>query len=232
MNTIRCLIIDDEPMARGILENYVERIHFLEHVGSCSDALQAIATLHETEVDAVFVDIKMPEVTGLEFIRSLEKPPKFIFTTAFSEYAVESYELDAVDYLLKPISFERFLKAVNRLANELKPASSSTSTELSDYLFIREDGSDYKVFFDDILFAQSYGNYVKVFTAQKMYLTPSTLKDMEKRLPPDVFLRVHRTSIVHRLKVTAIQGDWLSIGTHRIDIGSHYKKTVLEKLKG
>jgi len=205
---IRCLIVDDEPLAQRVIEKYISSLPSLELACKCNNALDAAAFLHSNTVDVIFLDIKMPELTGLEFLKTLTKPPKVILTTAFSEYALEGYEYSVVDYLLKPISFERFLKAVNKITGQMEskqePAAAESQNNKSDFIFLREDKIDHKVLFSDILYVEGCGNFVKVFANRKMIMVAETMTHIEEKLPGNIFLRVHKSFIVSIRKISKI----------------------------
>lgn len=231
----RCLVIDDEPFARKILEDYIGKTPLLEHVGSCKNALEALEWLHGQQADVLFLDINMPELSGLDFLRTLPAHrPQVVFTTAYAEYAVASYELDATDYLLKPISFERFLRAVNKITGRMatRAPEASASATAAPYLLVRQDGTEHRVKLQDILYLESYGNYIKLHTSHGTYLPQGTLKRMEAELPSAGFLRIHRGYIVAVDKVEALQGNQLVVNGTALPIGEQYRKAVKESIRG
>lgn len=233
---ICCLIIDDEPLAREILRQHIEGVEALELVGSCNNAVEAISFLQQHTVDLLFLDIQMPQLLGTNFIRTLKNPPKVIFTTAYRKYAVEGFELDAVDYILKPISFQRFLKAVNKVlqknvapepvvsAKENHPESSSL------FLYFRADRKMVKIFFHEILFIESLKDYIKIVTTNKAIVTKYVLYTLEKMLPPGEFLRIHRSYIVAINKIDSYNAENIQIAKHELPIGKIYKIDVISKL--
>jgi DNA-binding LytR/AlgR family response regulator len=235
---IRCLIIDDEPPAREILKQHIHGVEALELAGSCSNAVQAISFLKQYPVDLLFLDIQMPQLLGTNFIRTLKNPPKVIFTTAYRKYAVEGFELDAVDYILKPISFERFLKAVNKVLQintVTEPFSSSKETHgetNSLFLYFRADRKMVKVFFHEILFIESLKDYIKIVTNNKSIVTKYVLYTLEEMLPAGEFLRVHRSYIVAISKIDSYNADSIQIGKHELPIGKIYKIDVTRRLNG
>ncbi|HET6767442.1 MAG TPA: response regulator transcription factor [Chitinophagaceae bacterium] len=233
---IRCLIIDDEPLAREILKQHVEGVEVLELVGVCNNAVEAISFLQQHAVDLLFLDIQMPQLLGTNFIRTLKNPPKVIFTTAYRKYAVEGFELDAVDYILKPISFERFLKAVNKVLqinNFTEPVSLSkenNSESSSLFLYFRADRKMVKVFYHEILFIESLKDYIKIVTTTKTIVTKYVLYTLEEMLPTGEFLRIHRSYIVAINKIDSYNADSIQIAKHELPIGKIYKIDVIRKL--
>ena len=233
---ISCLIIDDEPLAREILKQHIEGVEVLELVGVCNNAVEAISFLQQHAVDLLFLDIQMPQLLGTNFIRTLKNPPKIIFTTAYRKYAVEGFELDAVDYILKPISFERFLKAVNKVLqinNFTEPVSLSkeNNTESNSlFLYFRADRKMVKVFYHEILFIESLKDYIKIVTISKTIVTKYVLYTLEEMLPPGEFLRIHRSYIVAINKIDSYNADSIQIANHELPIGKIYKIDVIRKL--
>lgn len=226
---IRCLIVDDEPLAQDILETYVKKIPNLELVGKCSNAIEAMQVLKEESIDLLFQDIQMPEITGLDFIRSLNNPPQVIFTTAYANYAVEGFNLDAVDYLLKPISFDRFLKAVNKAEGRLTKDSSESSAgganEPDDYVFVKTDKKMVKVKYKEIQYVEGLKDYVMIYTEGGRLVTLMTMKSLEAQLPDQMFKRIHKSYIISVDKINAIVGHMVEIdGAEKlIPIGNSYK---------
>jgi two-component system, LytTR family, response regulator len=232
----RCLIIDDEPLAREILRQHISGVEALQLVGSCSNAVEAISFLQEHSVDLLFLDIQMPQLLGTNFIRTLKNPPKIIFTTAYRKYAVEGFELDAVDYILKPISFERFLKAVNKVLQiktgiEPAPLFKQNHTETNSlFLYFRANRKMVKVFYHEILFIESLKDYIKILTTSKTIVTKYVLYTLEEMLPPGEFLRIHRSYIVAVNKIDSYNADTIQIAKHELPIGKIYKIDVIRKL--
>lgn len=223
----RCLIIDDEPLAAELMSDYVEKIPELVLLKTCSNAIEAIEIIKNQEVDLLFLDIQMPMITGIEFLRSLHNPPKVIFTTAYREYALESYELDVVDYLLKPISFERFLKAINKYQGtiEIKTVKSSAEEEPDGHMYIKANKKHHKVLYSDILYAESLKDYLRIHTTQISITTKQKISDLERSLP-SYFLRTHRSYIINTRKITAFTAQDVEIGDIEIPIGISYKQSV------
>jgi len=235
---IKCLVIDDEPPAREMLVRHIAGVEVLTLVGTCTNAVEAFSFLNDHEVDLLFLDIEMPQLLGTNFIRTLKNPPKVIFTTAYRNYAVEGFELDAVDYILKPISFERFLKAVNKvlqlnlgvepIANGSKEAPTENS---SAFLYFRVDRKMVKVFFNDILFIESIKDYIKIVTASKTVVTKYVLSTLEEMLPSHDFLRVHKSYIVNIGKIDSYNADSVQILKNELPIGRLYKLEVTRVLQ-
>lgn len=234
---IKCLLVDDEPPALKILEHYIESIPNLELAGKCSNAFEAMKVLSEQTVDVMLLDIRMPILLGTEFLRSLKNPPKVIFTTAHKDYALQGFELEAVDYLLKPISLERFLKAIGKLF--LIPVSFPNKEEEArplitgnDFLFFRVDRKMVKVVLEDILFIESLKDYIKiVLRNQKPLLVKQSISSLEVMLPENRFVRIHRSFIVSINKLTAFTNHEVEIGELSIPIGKNYLNRV-SKLSG
>lgn len=225
---IRCMVVDDEPLARRVLAKHIASVRSLTLAAECGSAEEAAAILHENAIDLMFLDVRMPGVTGLDLLKTLTDPPKVILTTAHSEYALAGYEYSVVDYLLKPISFERFLKAVNKLTPHVtsEPSQLEFATRPLDSIFLRADRVDHKVFFDEISYLESYGNFVKVHLDRGMILVAKTMAAFEKMLPAELFLRVHRSFIVSLSRIDVVGRGNLRIDDVRIPIGRSYRREV------
>ncbi|HEX7845310.1 MAG TPA: LytTR family DNA-binding domain-containing protein [Chitinophagaceae bacterium] len=230
---IKCLVVDDEPPAREVLKQHIAGVDALELTGTCANAVEAISFLKDHPVDLVFLDIQMPQLLGTNFIRTLKSPPKVIFTTAFRKYALEGFELDAVDYLLKPISFERFLKGVNKILQISIPADHSSPTgkethkeQTNSFLYFRADRKMVKVFFNDILFIEALKDYIKIVTPTKTIVTKYVLATLSELLPADEFLRIHKSYIVAINKIESYNADSIQIAKHELPIGRLYKYDV------
>jgi DNA-binding LytR/AlgR family response regulator len=227
------IIIDDEPLARKGLREYIQDVDFLELVGEFDNPLKATQALTSQQVDLMFLDIHMPKITGIDFLRSLQHPPQVIFTTAYPQYAVEGFDLNVVDYLVKPISFDRFLKAVMKAKDVIskKGIVPSSASPAEEYVFIKADNKLVKVFYHDILYIEALQNYVTIHTSNnKKYITYLTFKSMEESLPSDQFIRVHKSYLVSASKIESIEGNCIRIGQHEIPISRTVKEEVLEKL--
>lgn len=238
---MRCLIIDDEPLAIELLEDFVSKVPFLKFVASCSNGIEAISILKSDTIDLIFTDIEMPDFSGIEFIKSLDVKPLFIFTTAYSHYAIEGFNLNAVDYLVKPIPFHRFLTAVNR-AQEIfalkntsakTPIQSSFQTEQSSFIFVKSDYENIKINIEDIKYIEGLKDYIKIYaTSHKPILTLSSFKKIEEKLPTNIFVRVHRSYIVSLKYIHSVQRNRIIIDQVRIPIGNNYKNDFIKKIGG
>lgn len=228
---IHYLIIDDEPIAHRIIEKYSENLPHLLKVGNCYNAFEAMKFLNENSVDLLFLDVKMPKLSGFDFIKTLSNPPKIIVTTAYKEFAIEGYELNISDYLLKPFSFERFIKAINKTIDTVPHESLSISpiTEKqanTGSFFIKGDKKLHQIHFQDLLFIEAYGHFTKVFFKDDMIISPQKISDFEKLLPTLYFLRIHKSFIVSKDKIRTIEGNRVLIDQHKIPIGQTYKEII------
>lgn len=232
---IRCLVVDDEPVAREILENHLAKINSVKIVGSCKSALEAFAIINEQNIDLIFLDINMPEISGLSFAKSINKNIKIIFTTAYREYAIDGFDLQAVDYLLKPVSFQRLLQAINKYQNETNSIESAfkeeITTEKSDYIFVRSDRKMVKVKFDEIAYIESLSDYIKIHLLDRTVVTRETISNIEAKLPQSDFIRVHRSFIVSLTHIDSFTSEYVEICGHQIPISRGYKSDVLKKLE-
>ncbi len=232
---MKCIIVDDELPALRLLTDYVEKTPELQLVGTAEDAFKAMALLNSQKIDIMLLDIQMPELTGIDLLKSLSHKPYTIFTTAYPQYALEGYELNVVDYLLKPITFERFLKAVNKvfdLHNLTLNSSRNKSTDnAKKYMFVKADYKLLKVVFNEILYIEGLSEYVKIFTENRQIITLQSLKNLEITLPQDRFIRIHKSYIISIPKVKAIVGNSVEIGSKKITIGKSYRDKVMRRLK-
>lgn len=234
---INCLVVDDEPIAQQVLEKYISQIEALHLLGKCNNAFEALNVLHSEKVDVLFLDIQMPSLSGLELLKTLPNPPKVILTTAFSEFAVESYEYEVIDYLLKPIPFERFLKAVNKILMHKKIEVEEENMERknnseSTFIFFKADRKIHKYLFKDILFIEGSGNYVKVHTENnKPLMVLDKLINMQEKLPKTQFLRVHKSYIVNTSKIEQMEGNMLRIKEKEVPISAPYKPALEALIK-
>lgn len=229
---LKCLIVEDEPIARKGMEEYVHDISFLELIGSCESALAATPFLSESKIDMMLLDIRLPRVSGIDFLMSIKSPPLVIFTTAYSKYALESYALDVIDYLVKPIPFERFLKAVQKAHDYQSLVHQAESTPDPDYFFIKVDHQFEKVLYSNVLYIEAMQNYCIVHTTSRKLITYHTLSGLEKQLPEKLFLKVHKSFIVAIEKVTALDGHELKIGNAQIPVSRSLKEDVMKKVMG
>ena len=232
---INCIIIDDEPLARKGLKEYISDIEFLSLQGEFENPLKATDALVNGDIRLLLLDIQMPKITGLDFLKSLQAPPLTILTTAYPQYALQGYELNVVDYLLKPFSFERFLKAIMKAKSYLEaaqktPEHAAKKTDEANYFFIKTDNKLVKLLYDDVLFAEALQNYVAIYTREKKYISYLTIKSVEEQLPAQQFIKVHKSYLVAADKVETIEGNEIKIGQHRIPISRNIKEEVLEKI--
>jgi DNA-binding LytR/AlgR family response regulator len=234
---IKCLVIEDEQPAMDVLRNHILGVEALELTGTCHNAVEALSFLQSNAVDLLFLDIQMPHILGTNFIRTFKNPPKVIFTTAYRKYAVEGFELDAVDFLLKPISFDRFLKAVNKilqlnLQSALPEAKNAedTKTASQSFLYFRTDRKMVKVLLNDILYIEGLRDYIKIYTTSKLIVTKHQLASLEEMLPADAFLRVHRSFIVSINKIDSFNSETIEVAKKEIPIGRMYRHSVDKRL--
>lgn len=224
------IIVDDEPLAQEVLETYVSKFPALNLIAKCSNAVEAFDVLNKNNIDLMFLDIQMPQISGIDFLKTLPNPPQVILTTAYSEYAMDGYELNVVDYLLKPISLDRFAKAVNKaVAKELQENEPSlpASTETADYIFVKADKKLIKIRFDQINYIEGLKDYVILHTPNGRVVTLQTMKSLEIKLPSDIFMRVHRSFIVNLANISIIEGNTVQIEKKIIPIGKNYKDVLL-----
>jgi two-component system LytT family response regulator len=227
MALISCIITDDEPFARKGLEGYVKQAGFFDLKAQCEDAMELGGLLARQPVDLLFLDIQMPHLTGVEFIRSLPNPPKVIFTTAFKEYATDGFDLDVLDYLLKPIPFERFMKAAFKAKDYFDLKNNATTV---DYLFVKSNGKLEKIVFDEVLFIKGMENYVEIYTATRKIITHSTLRAFADKLPARKFMQTHKSYVIANDKITSIEGNMLNIGEFEVPISRQLKDQVMHAL--
>jgi DNA-binding LytR/AlgR family response regulator len=231
---LSCLIVEDEPIGQEIIRSYIERVDFLEVLGRFRNALEAFTWLQSNSADLLFLDIKMPRMSGLELLRSLQVKPKAIITSAYRDYAIEAFDLDVVDYLLKPIAFERFLKAVNKVRPaSIQPRENKTETPVEKpFLFVKGNKQLQKVYIDEIIYIESQRDYVKIrLNGNVDVITRQTISYYEEFLPAQLFLRIHRSFIVATRKVTAFEANRLLIGDVAIPVGRNYKQVVADHLR-
>ena len=236
---IRCLIIDDEPPAREILKKHIAGVEALELIGDCANAVEALTFLQHNPADLLFLDIQMPHILGTSFIRTMKNPPKVIFTTAYRKFAIEGFQLNVVDYVLKPISFERFLQAVNKVLQVdlavTKHAGTPTeniSEQEDPFLYFRVDRRMVKVFLDDILFVESLKDYIKIVTNSRIIVTKQPISSLEELLPTDSFIRIHRSYIISVSKIDSFNAESVEIRKTELPVGRLYKHVVNKFLNG
>ncbi len=228
MNPVRCMIVDDEPLAQRVLEKYIAMLPSLTLVKACDNAIEALSYIHTNQIDLMFLDIKMPQFTGIDLLKSTHNLPCVIITSAYSEYALDGYEFDVTDYLLKPFSFERFVKAVNKAVQRLHSATDVPKNEASegDSISVKTDEGYRRIQFEEILYISAYGNYIKIHTGEKEYLTQKTMQAFEELLPKTCFVRVHKSYIVACSKIKKVEKDFLYIEQEKIPIGASYRMLI------
>lgn len=229
---IKAIIVEDEPLARSGLESYVKEVDFIQLVATCEDALEANNAISHHAPDLMFLDIQMPRLTGIDFLKSLSQPPMVIFTTAYPNYALQGFELDVVDYLVKPYPFDRFLKAVNKARDIflLKNRTGTSSGTSPAYFFVKTTNKLERVVFDEITYVEAMENYVVIHTSGQKIVTMMTMKNMEDTLPGNNFIRTHKSYLVNINQVTAIMGNEIKIGSSAIPISRQKKNEVLERI--
>ncbi|PSL43032.1 LytTR family two component transcriptional regulator [Chitinophaga niastensis] len=229
---LKCIIIDDEPIARKILREFIEEIDFLELVAEVENPLKAMKLLSVNDVDLIFLDINMPKINGVDFLKNSKITASVIMTTAYAEYAVEAYGLDVLDYLVKPIAFDRFLKACNKAKEigTLKKNIQNQPNKLNDYFFIKCNNQIEKVFYDDLLYAEAMLNYVMLHTSSNKMMVYVTIKNLEEQLPADIFIKVHKSYIVNKTKIKSIEGNILDIGNDKIPISQGLREKVIAEI--
>lgn len=232
---MKCIIVDDEPLAIEVIESHLEKLDDVDIVAKCNNALSAFEILQKQHIDLVFLDIQMPKLTGIDFLKTLRNPPKVIFTTAYREFALESYDLNAVDYLLKPISFDRLLKAIGKVY-EQQPASipslkvPTTTAEDDAYIYVKADKKMVKIILNAVLYIESLKDYVRIKTLDKTIITHQKISYLEEKLPENEFLRVHRSYLVAISKVDSFTTSTIEIGDFEVPIGRNYKNQVVQIL--
>jgi DNA-binding LytR/AlgR family response regulator len=239
MNKINCLIVDDEELARNLVENYANRLTNLNVIGKCGSPLEAIQILQEQDVDLVFLDIQMPELTGIEFLNTLSHKPMVIFTTAYKEYALHGFDLDVVDYLLKPFRFERFIQAVNKASkilsknNDQLITDSSSKTvlteEVKNYVLVKSDFKVFRILFDEISHIESMKEYVAFHTPNGRKLSLGSLKKLQTELPENKFIRIHKSYIINADYIKSLEGNMIHIGDKKLPIGASFKEALLKR---
>jgi len=233
---INCAIIDDEPLAREGLASYVREVDFLNLTGTCENPIELIKLLDREAIDLIFLDIQMPKMNGIDFLKIMQKPPMVIIITAYPSYALEGFQLNVLDYLLKPITFDRFFKSANKakdyhrlLNNSIQPGVSKSEAD-ENYFFIKCGNKYEKVYFDEILYVEGMQNYVTIFTTKGKYITLLNLKSLEQNLDSKLFIRVHKSYIVSTGKIDGIEGNDIFIGQHRIPISRNYREQVIQQV--
>lgn len=229
---LKCIIIDDEPIARKVIREFIEEIDYLELIGQAENPLKAISLLNENEIDLVFLDINMPKISGIDFLKNSSMKAKIIITTAYAEHAVDAYGLDVLDYLVKPIAFERFLKACSKAKEAVKVSAINQEHvgKVNDHFFIKCNNQIEKVFYNDLIYAEAMLNYVMLYTSSKKMMAYLTIKSLEEQLPADIFIKVHKSFIVNKIKIRSIYGNILDIGNVKITISQNLREKVLNEI--
>ena len=230
MNRYSCMIVEDEPLAQNVLKKYIGDHPSLELVAVCSDALEAQSILTQQEIQLLFLDINLPKLSGINFIKTLIHPPLVIFTTAYPEFAVEGFELNAIDYLLKPFSFERFLKSVNKAIEKLASKNQNVIAK-ETFVFLKADKKIHKVDLESIQYIEAIGDYMKVVTDSGQLIVNETMKKMQEDLPVEFFLRVHKSYIISREKIRFIEGNYVQVADKSIPIGATYRSELLASIE-
>jgi DNA-binding LytR/AlgR family response regulator len=227
---IKCIIVEDESLAQDVLKNHLQKAGRFELVAVCNNAMEAKIALDKQEVDLMFLDIQLPGMTGLHFLRTLQNPPLVVLTTAYAEYALESYEFNVIDYLLKPISFERFNKTLNKITDGklFTQAAKEKDENPGDHIFIKSNSKFFRVNFSEIIFIEGMKDYLKIYTADYKLVTHQTMNEMEEILPSKKFMRVHRSYIVSIPSIKSVSGNVIEMGTATIPIGVNYKEKVMQ----
>lgn len=231
---IRCIVVDDEHVARDILESHLSQMQGVELIASCKSALEAFNIINKEQIDLIFLDINMPEISGLSFAKSINKNIKIIFTTAYREYAIEGFDLQAVDYLLKPISFERLFQAISKYRNEnivLTDSKEEIQEGPKEHLFVRSDRKMIKIIFEEILYIESLSDYIKIYLKDQTVTTRETISNIEAKLPPQDFIRVHRSYIVSLSQINSYTHEDVEVNGKEIPISRSYKDQVLKQLE-
>jgi len=234
----KCIIVDDEPLARDLMRSHIEKLENFEICAECGDAMKALQELHKHKIDLMFMDIQMPQITGVEFLKTLKNPPKVIITTAYREYALDGFELDVVDYLLKPITFERFLKGINKFyqtaqdeISNVKSVPVNNSVPEEAFIYVKENKKVVKVHLNEILYVEGLSEYVQIYTHEKKIITKTSMTNMTDKLPDANFVRIHKSYIVSLSKVEAFTSSSIEVPGKELPIGRSYKNSVLEMLQ-
>jgi DNA-binding LytR/AlgR family response regulator len=220
---LKTLVIDDEPLAQDIIRKYAEDVHLIEIKAFCNDAIEAIEELRAQKIDLIFLDINMPKLSGIEFIKTLTNPPLIVITSAYTNYALEGYELNVLDYLAKPFSFTRFLKAVQKAEQQFQQNRSQEPEEKSESIFVKSNKKSYQVNFNDINYIEGLGDYIKIYTEKSHFVTNYSMKKIEELLPKNEFIRIHKSFIVNLKKIISIEGNLVEVQNRKLTIGNNYR---------
>ncbi len=231
---IKCLIVDDEVLAQNVIEKYIDSIPTLKLAGKCDNAIDAISFLHDNDVDLIFLDLNMPELNGLDMLKTLREPPKVILTTAYSEYALESYEYGVVDYLLKPIKLERFIKAINKVVDLIDRSIEMSEKDKQENrsIFIKEDNTTHAISPATIKYVEAFGNYLKIHIPDRTYITRQTMQNMTSQLPDTTFCRIHKSYVINRNFISKVSGNIVYLEEIELPVGSTYKSNLLKVMDG
>jgi len=224
---LNCIIVDDEPLSQDVLEDFIKACPDLKLIAVCNDALEAGEVVKKERVDLLFLDVNMPKLSGIGFIKSLKEPPLFILVTAYPEYAIEGFEIDAVDYLLKPVSFERFRAAVNRTVERY---SARDELDLTEHIMVRANKKNYRINFNEILYLEAQGDYVRFVTNNKSLMVHGTLKEFISEIPENKFVRIHKSYVISLSKVEYTEGNQVKVGESKLPVSLSYKDEFLEKM--
>lgn len=231
MEKIKCLIVDDEPIARKGLIEHINQIEFLHLVAECKNAIDAAEWLNKENIDLIFLDIQMPKMSGIDFLKNLRNPPLTIFSTAYPEYAIEGFALDVIDYLIKPVSFTRFLKAAMKARDYMYNTSNSISDhKYNDFFFVKSSNKIEKIIVSDVLFIESMSNYVIIYTKNKKYVAYLTFKGVEDQLPSHLFVKIHRSYLVALNAIDSIEGNEITVGENKLVISKNFRNEVLARI--
>ena len=227
---LKTLVIDDEPLAQEILRKYAEDIKSIEIKGYCSNALEAIEIIEKQAIDLIFLDINMPKLSGIEFLRTFKNQPLVVLTTAYTDYAMEGYELNVLDYLVKPFSFARFLKAVQKAEHQYQLLQNVNSEEKSESVFIKSNKKSYQIKYSDIVYIEGLGDYIKIYTERSHLVTNLSMKKIEEMLPSNEFYRIHKSHIVNVKKIITIEGNMVELPQIKLTIGSNYRNEFFTRI--
>lgn len=232
---MKCIVVDDEPLARQLIESYIEKVDGLHNIRSCTNALESFSFLQQHSVDLIFLDIQMPQITGIELLKSLNQRPKVILTTAFREYAVEAFDLDVIDYLLKPISFDRFLRSIGKIYQLKPPVQEIKSDPIARsfeeaYMYFKQDREMVKVYLKDIIYIESLKDYVRIKTTSGQIISYQKISYLEQKLPESKFIRIHRSYIIALDKVSSFTSQSIHVGDYDVPIGRNYKSSTQKVL--
>ena len=233
----KCLVVDDEPLARDLMRSHIEKLENFEIVAECGDAMKALQKLRDYSIDLMFMDIQMPQITGIEFLKTLKHPPKVIITTAYREYAIEGFELDVVDYLLKPITFERFIKSINKFYQVSQEDTQKQSLDYTfnqtpeAFIYVKENKKVIKVHINEIKYIEGLSEYVQIYTEKKKIITKTSMTNIQEKLPENRFMRIHKSFIISMAKIEAFTTHSIDVCGKELPIGRSYKTSVLDALQ-